>query len=390
MYQFLIHRFIKNRGLVKDPKVRSEYSKLAAVVGICSNLILCAFKITVGLVFDSIAILADGVNNLTDASSSLILLIGTKLSAKPADREHPFGHARIEYITGLMISLFIVFLGFQLLLASGKKILHPDPVSFHWLTVAVLAGAILIKVWQAGFYWHIGKAIASSTIKATGSDSRNDVIATSAVLLSVLFGKFTGIQIDGWVGGLVALFIIYSGYQLILETSSPLLGGPGDPELVRDIEERILSFQGVKGIHDLVVHSYGPGRTFATVHIEVDCREDIILCHDMIDNIERTVSKDLSIELVAHMDPLDPEDPLTARIHDYLTAILDPLEGVLGHHDLRVIPGYTHQNIIFDVVVSQDCPMCEEEIISFLEGKLRELSPTYFAVITVDRNYSSY
>ncbi len=389
MYKFLIKTFIKNYQNVKDSKVRNNYSKFAAIVGICTNLILCGFKISVGLLFGSIAILADGVNNLTDASSSVILFVGTKLSAKPADKEHPFGHARIEYLTGLLISFIIMLLGFQLLISSVKKALHPDPVQFSWLSVIVLIAAVGIKIWQARFYWYIGGAISSSTIKATGADSRNDVIATSSVLLSVLLGRFFDLQIDGWIGALVALFIIYSGFQLIQETASPLLGSPNDPELVEEIEKRILSYPGVQGLHDLVVHSYGPGRTFATVHIEVDSRDDIIACHDMIDNIERAISKDLSIELVAHMDPLNLNDPLTGEIHLFLTELIDPLEGVLGHHDLRVVSGYTHQNIIFDVVLAGDCALCEQEILDFLDNKIRELSPDYYAVITVDRSFSS-
>ncbi|MDD2484786.1 MAG: cation diffusion facilitator family transporter, partial [Eubacteriales bacterium] len=274
MYRFLVKKFVKNHEKVKDSYVRNAYSKFAATIGIATNLLLCTFKIVIGALFGSIAILADGVNNLTDASSSVILLIGTKLSAKPADKEHPFGHARIEYLTGLMISFIILLLGFQLLLASVKKALHPTPIEFNWLTVLVLLAAIGIKIWQARFYWYIGRTINSSTIKATSADSRNDVIATSSVLVSILVGEFFKIQIDGWIGALVALFIIYSGIQLIRETASPLLGTPNDPDLVKEIESRILAYPGVKGLHDLVVHSYGPARIFATVHIEVAYRDD--------------------------------------------------------------------------------------------------------------------
>ena len=388
MYRFLVKKFVKNHEKVKDSYVRNAYSKFAATIGIATNLLLCTFKIVIGALFGSIAILADGVNNLTDASSSVILLIGTKLSAKPADKEHPFGHARIEYLTGLMISFIILLLGFQLLLASVKKALHPTPIEFNWLTVLVLLAAIGIKIWQARFYWYIGRTINSSTIKATSADSRNDVIATSSVLVSILVGEFFKIQIDGWIGALVALFIIYSGIQLIRETASPLLGTPNDPELVKEIESRILAYPGVKGLHDLVVHSYGPARIFATVHIEVDYRDDIIACHDMIDNIERSISRELSIELVAHMDPLNPDDPLTSELNRYLAEVLGSLEGVLGHHDLRVVGGYTHQNIIFDVVLAQDCPFCEEDILRYLDKKIKALSPDYYPVITVDRSFS--
>lgn len=388
MNRFLIKHFIKNHSNTKDPKVRTAYGKLAAAIGILSNLILCTFKITVGLFFHSIAILADGVNNLTDASSSLILLIGVKLAARPADREHPFGHARIEYLTGVMISFIIMLLGLQLLFSSIQKILHPEPVVFGWLSVIVLVAAILIKFWQASFYRTAGTAIDSATIKATATDSRNDVIATSSVLLSTLIGHFTSIQIDGYAGALVALFIIYSGIQLIGETSTPLLGGRVDPELVENISNRILSYQGVVGLHDLVVHNYGPGRIFASVHIEVDSRDDLIACHDVIDNIERAVSSELHIDLVAHMDPLNTKDPLTAEINSYLKEYTAELSGVLGHHDLRVVAGYSHQNIIFDVVIRQDCPYSEAEIKKLLNDHIQQLSPYYYTVITVDRTFA--
>ena len=388
MYRFLIRTFVKDYENTKNPRVRTAYGKLAATVGIITNVILCVFKIGAGLLFNSIAVLADGVNNLTDASSSVILLVGVRLAAKPADREHPFGHERIEYITGLLISFIIILLGIQLLLSSVKKALDPDPVIFSPLTVAVLVAAIAVKIWQAVFYRKVGTAVSSSTIKATGTDSRNDVLATSSVLLSVLIGKLFDIQIDGWIGALVALFIIYSGVKLIGETSSPLLGSRVDPELVKQIELRILSHEGVKGIHDLVIHSYGPARTFASVHIEVDAQEDLIASHDMIDNIERDIADTFGIELVAHMDPLNTADPMTNELNAYLHEIIAPLRGVLGHHDLRVVAGYTHQNIIFDVVLEQDCPFCEDEIIKLLDEKIKQLSPNYFSVITVDRSFS--
>lgn len=389
MYKFLVKTFVKNHTNIKDPKVRDGYGNLAGAVGIISNVVLCSFKIGVGLIFNSIAILADGINNLTDASSSIMLLVGVRLAAKPADKEHPFGHARIEYLTGLMISFVIIILGLELLVSSVQKAINPQPVVFSWISVIVLIGAICIKLWQASFYRKAGTAIGSSTIKATATDSRNDVFSTSSVLVSLFIGKLFGIQIDGWIGGLVALFIIYSGILLVRETSSPLLGTQIDPEFVDEIESRILSYSGVKGLHDLVVHNYGPGRTFASVHIEVDAHEDLIASHDMIDNIERAISKEFSIELVAHMDPLDTKDPLTHELNDYLDGLISDLPGVIGHHDLRVVAGYTHQNIIFDVVVDMDCALCNEEVLQILDDKIKSLSPNYYAVITVDRNFSS-
>jgi cation diffusion facilitator family transporter len=338
--------------------------------------------------FHSIAILADGINNLTDASSSAILLIGIRLSSRPADADHPYGHARIEYITGLIISFIIMVVGFQLLLQSIDRIRYPQAPSFQILTIVILLLAIGVKVWQAMFNLHVGKRISSATIKAAGADSRNDVISTAVVLLSLLVGHYTGLHVDGIMGCLVALFIMYSGFQLILETASPLMGTAPDPELVEEIRKRILSHKEVIGIHDLVVHNYGPGRTFASVHIEVDGKGDLIASHDAIDNIERAVAHDLKIQMVAHMDPLDIRDPLTIKVREDLDRIIASLDGVREIHDLRVVAGYTHQNIVFDVLVGTECDMKESELKKLLDQKLKEISPQYFSVITIDRSYS--
>jgi cation diffusion facilitator family transporter len=327
------------------------------------------------------------MNNLADASSAIILLIGIRLAAKPADEGHPYGHARIEYITGLLISFFIVILGFQLLRASIDKIRFPEPIEFSWLLVAVLAVSILVKIWQALFYTKVSRVISSSTIKATAADSRNDVISTSAVLLSLFIGEFASLQLDGIMGALVAAFVIYSGVRLVLETSSPLLGNPPDPELVNAIRERILAYEGVLGIHDLIVHNYGPGRIFATVHVEVSAHGDLIASHDMVDDIEREISEELKIRLVAHMDPLDTEDPLTAELNTRINEIITALPGIIEIHDLRVVAGYSHHKIIFDVVVDPHCPYTDSELKKLLNQKIKELSSTYYSVITVDRNY---
>lgn len=387
MRKFLIRIFVKDYENTKDPFVRDRYGRLAGAVGIVTNVFLSGAKIAAGLLFGSIAILADGINNLADASSSVILLIGLRLAAKPADVEHPYGHARIEYLTGLIISFLIIILGVQLLMTSIDKIRFPEAVEFNWLLVVVLVLSIAVKVWQAFFYIRIGETIKSSAIKATGTDSRNDVISTLAVLLSLLVGKLTGVNLDGITGAMVALFIIYSGIQLIRETSSPLLGSSPDPELVNEIRERVLAHDGVLGIHDLVVHNYGPGRIFASLHVEVDAHGDLIASHDVVDNIEREVAKDLKIQLVAHMDPLDTKDPLTVELNHSLKEITAPLCGVSEIHDLRIVAGYSHQNIIFDVVVDSDCPYSDTELKKLLDQEIKELSPTFFSVITIDRNY---
>ena len=387
MREFLIKIFVKDYQNLKDPIVRERYGKFAGVVGIITNLFLCVSKITIGLVINSIAIFADGVNNLFDTSSSAITLIGFKLSSKPEDVEHPYGHARFEYLAGLVVSMMIIVLGFKLLTTSFNKVLHPSPLEFSWISILILLLAIAIKVWQAFFNIRIGEDINSSTLKATGMDSRNDVIATSAVLVSVLIGKITDLQLDGYMGCVVALFILYSGIQLIKETSSPLLGKAPEPELVKEIEERICSTSGVLGIHDLVVHDYGPGRIFASVHVEVDANGDLIHSHDMIDNIERTTSEDLKIHLVIHMDPLETNDPLTMELNGKISEMLTGLDGVIGFHDLRIVAGYTHSNIIFDIVISPECKLTQDYIKDFVEEQLQLLDKTFYVVINFDKSY---
>ncbi|WP_027399437.1 cation diffusion facilitator family transporter [Anaerovorax odorimutans] len=387
MRKLLIKTFIKNYENVKDPKVRESYGKLAGAVGIFSNLLLCIMKLSIGFFVSSIAIIADGINNLADASSSIITLIGFKLAAMPEDEEHPYGHARIEYLTGLFISFIIIILGFKLLTSSFDKILHPDPLKFSIITVIILIISILIKIWQCLFNIKTGKEINSSALKATGTDSKNDVIATSAVLISIIIARLTNLQLDGYMGCLVALFIMYSGIQLIKETSSPLLGQAPDSELVNEIEKRINSYDEVLGIHDLAVHDYGPGRIFASVHVEVDAYGDLIASHDIIDNIEKSVNKDLKINLVAHMDPVDTKDPLVFELKEKIKNIIEPIVGVLDIHDLRIVSGYTHTNIVFDVVISSKCKLTQLELKETLEKKIKDINPKYFAVITFDKYY---
>ncbi len=387
MTKFLIRIFVKDYKNVKDPSTRGRYGRLAAIVGIATNVLLSGLKIAVGLLFGSIAILEDVINNLTDASSSVILLIGIWFAAKPPDEEHPYGHARIEYLTGVLISFIIIFLGIQLLMTSVAKIHQPEPVRFSWLLVLALAFSIIIKVWQAFFYIEIGKTIKSSAIKATGLDSRNDVISTSAVLLSVFLGRLTDLPLDGIMGAAVALFIIYSGIKLIKETAAPLLGNPPDKELVDEIRKRVLTYEGVLGIHDLIVHNYGPGRTFATLHIEVDAHGDLIASHDMVDSIEREIAEDLQLQLVAHMDPLDTRDPLTAELNVRLGEAISAIPGIAEIHDLRVVAGYSQHKVIFDVVADPVCDYSDAELKNILQQKVGEISPYCYCVITIDRNY---
>jgi len=388
MTKILYKLFIKNYKDTKNPKVREQYGKLAGAVGIVSNLFVCILKITLGLFQNSIAVIADGINNLSDAASSIITLVGFKLAAMPEDENHPYGHERIEYLAGMIVSMVICFVGFQLLLTSFDKILHPQPIDFNYLTVIVLIISILVKVWQAIFNRKTSKVIHSVALQATAADSRNDVIATLSVLISLSAGYFTGLQLDGIIGFFVALFIIYSGIMLLRETSSPLLGEYPDEELVLALKEEIFTNPGVLGIHDLVVHNYGPGKIFASVHVEVDAKMDIMDSHDMVDNLEKTLSNVLNIHIVAHMDPVLKDDPLTKELYQHIKRIIDELDGVDSIHDLRIVPGPTHTNIIFDAVLTPSCKLEEDEICALIEHEAQKINPSYFVVITFDKNYN--
>lgn len=387
MGKILFKTFIKDYENVKNPAVRDAYGKLAGAVGIFSNGLLCLMKIIVGLISGSIAIVADGINNLADASSSVITLAGFKLAAMPEDDEHPYGHARYEYLSGLVVSFIIILVGVELAKSSVEKILHPTPLEFSWTVVGVLAAAILIKVWQALFNISAGKKIDSLTLMATGADSRNDVISTSVVLLSLLIGHFFDLTIDGYMGVLVALFIIWSGIGLVRETISPLLGEAPDSELVRQIETITMEYEGVLGIHDLAVHNYGPGKIFASIHIEVDAAVDIMVSHDLVDNIEHRLQHDLHINITAHMDPVNVSDPNRVPLSELIRDTIAGMDGVLSFHDLRIVPGPTHTNVIFDIVLSSDCKLSQETITKALNEKISAYNDTFFAVIDYDKSY---
>lgn len=387
MTNYFIRKCIKNAENVKDPAVRRAYGRLAGIGGLITNGVLAAAKVLLGLLFGSVAIMADGVNNLTDASSSLITLVSFRLASRPADDDHPYGYARIEYIAGLMVSFLVIFLAFELAVSSVKKILHPEPTETSTLAMLVLVLAILAKLWLSGFYKKIGTAIQSTTVLASAEDSRNDVVSTAAVLCGVAIERFFGLQVDGYIGVLVALFIVWSGIGLIKETSAPLLGEVPDPELVQELHDRVLRYEGVYGIHDLIVHNYGPGRTFASVHVEVPAERDVMESHDLMDNIERDIHAEMNIFLVCHMDPINRTDPFLAEAETHVRRIAKEIPGVISVHDIRVVTGPTHNNIVFDVVVPQTFEMSESDLASLFERKMKEVSPSYYTVITVDRSY---
>ena len=387
MTNFLFKTFIKNHEDIKNPKVRDDYGKFAGIVGIISNAILCVMKILIGLVSGSIAIVADGINNLADGASSIITFIGFKLASMPEDEEHPYGHARIEYLAGMAVSVMILMVGFELGKSSVDKIFNPTPLEFSWTVVIVLLVAIAIKVWQAVFNISTGKKINSLALIATGTDSRNDVISTIVVLAGVLIGHFFNVQIDGILGLAVAAFIFWSGITLIKETISPLLGEAPDDEIVQQIHEMALKYDGVLGIHDLVVHNYGPGKVFASIHIEVDAAVDVMESHDMVDLIEKDIASSLNIVITAHMDPIDTKNPNREPLAHLIVKTIADTEGVLSYHDLRIVPGKTHTNVIFDLVLSPECRTCRNELKELFAKKIAEYDPNYLCVIDFDINY---
>ncbi|MBC8570812.1 cation diffusion facilitator family transporter [Zongyangia hominis] len=389
MTDFIIEKFIKNSADTANPTVRESYGKLAGAVGIVSNLLLFAMKIVVGLLFSSIAVVADAVNNLSDAGSSVITLVGFKLSGKPADKKHPYGHARMEYITGMIVSFVIIFLGLQLLSTSFTKVLHPEAETFSLLTVAVLLVSIAVKLWQGLFNRRVGWRIKSEALQATAADSLNDVYATAAVLVGALIAHFTGWQLDGYLGVLVAAFIIVSGIRLVIDTANPLLGLAPDDALVETIHHTILAYDGVIGMHDLVIHNYGPDRCFASVHVEVPASQDILISHDVIDNIEHDFNHNFHIHLVIHLDPVVTDDEQINHLRDQVQTIVANISDGISMHDFRVVVGTTHTNLIFDVSVPVDFPLPDKELCHLISQDIKRIDPHYFTVITVDRDYMS-
>lgn len=389
MINFIIKCFIKDYENVSDPGVREKYGTTSSIVGIIINILLSLSKIVIGTIFNSIAVMADGVNNLSDAGSSVITLVGFKISGKPADEGHPFGHARIEYLTGLILGVAILLVGVELIKSSFNKIMNPVPTTYSSAMIIVLVISIIMKFWISHFYKKIADKISSATIKAASTDSRNDVISTSVVLLSVIISKFTGMEIDGYMGVLVALFILYSGVDILRDILNPILGEMPAPDFIDKIEKKILSYEGIINIHDLVVHNYGPNRYFATVHAEVDAKEDILKSHDMIDNIERGFARDLDINLVIHLDPIITSDNEINQLRCMTGKIVKSIDDKLSMHDFRVVRGETHTNLIFDVVIPVGYEIKSNELIEKIEKAVKEENKDYYAVVTIDKNYVS-
>ena len=390
MTQFLIRCFIKRPDDVKDAAVRTAYGNLASLVGMACNILLCIGKLLAGTLFGSIAIMADALNNLSDASSNVVSLIGFRLAAKAPDAEHPYGHARYEYLAGRVVSVTILAIGLSLLKESALKVLHPTPVVFSWLSIGVLAASILVKLWLSGFNRAVGKKINSETLMATAADSRNDVLTTGAVLLSTILCSLTGYGIiDGIMGVGVAAFILWSGWGLVMDTLSPLLGESPSPELVEHIERTVMSYPGVLGVHDLMVHDYGPGHQFASLHVEFPAETDPLTAHDVIDNIENDFLKKDRLQVTIHYDPIVTADASVGVLRARLKEHARQLDPRLSIHDLRIVPGDSHTNVLFDLVFPAGYTGDIDQMLAKMCQFVKEQDPKYCCVVKVEQSYAS-
>ena len=390
MTQFLIRCFIKRPDDVKDAAVRTAYGNLASLVGMACNILLCIGKLLAGTLFGSIAIMADALNNLSDASSNVVSLIGFRLAAKAPDAEHPYGHARYEYLAGLVVSVTILAIGLSLLKESALKVLHPTSVVFSWLSIGVLAASILVKLWLSGFNRAVGKKINSETLMATAADSRNDVLTTGAVLLSTILCSLTGYGIiDGIMGVGVAAFILWSGWGLVMDTLSPLLGESPSPELVEHIERTVMSYPGVLGVHDLMVHDYGPGHQFASLHVEFPAETDPLTAHDVIDNIENDFLKKDRLQVTIHYDPIVTADASVGVLRARLQEHARQLDPQLSIHDLRIVPGDSHTNVLFDLVFPAGYTGDIDQMLAKMCQFVKEQDPKYCCVVKVEQSYAS-
>ncbi len=389
MTKLIIKMFLANKD-VSTPSGREAYGRTAGIVGIVANLLLSALKLFVGTVSNSVSVTADALNNITDAGSSVITLIGFRLSEKPADEDHPYGHARTEYITGLIISFLILLIGFEILKSSVIKIFNPEPGEFQIPALIILAVSIVAKLWLSLFNKKLGKTIKSQALEATAADSRNDAISTSAVLTAALISKFAGIDLDAYMGVMVAIFILVSGIKLVKETVSPLLGQAPSKELFELIENRILTYDNVLGVHDLMVHSYGPGCYFASAHIEMDARIDVLSCHDVLDAIERDLKENDNIHIVVHLDPTVIDCPETNELKEIVTGIIAGIDTELTFHDFRVVVGDKAKNVLFDVVVPPRFKMKDAELTDLIKKRVNEAgNGNLYAVIDIDRGYGA-
>lgn len=386
MIQLLARVFIKNQEDVENPKVRQAYGVLCGTVGIVLNMLLFAGKWLAGFLSGSIAITADAFNNLSDAGSSVLTLIGFHLSGQKPDQKHPFGHGRMEYISGLFVSVAILIMAVELIQSSVHKLIHPEAIEGSPLILAILMVSVCVKVYMAYYNKKIGKKINSAAMAATAADSMSDTIATSAVLFSAVISMAAGVNLDGWCGLLVGVFILYSGVQALKDTVDPLLGQAPDKALVEQIQSLVTSYPVVQGIHDMMIHDYGPGRRIVSLHAEVDAKGDILKIHDEIDNIERKLRETINCHATIHMDPVEADNEEVRKLRLQTAKLIAGMELNLSIHDFRVVKGETHTNLIFDVVVPFECPLKDSEVIEKIEEGIQQYPGNYYAVIQIDRD----
>lgn len=389
MTEWLVRHFVRMSEQTDDPAVRMRYGQFAGIVGIICNVMLCLGKGAIGLVSGSVSIVADAVNNLSDAASNIVSLLGFKLASRPADPEHPYGHGRYEYLAGLVVAALVLAIGINLAWSSVQKIIAPSPTEFSGALVAVLVLSIAVKLWMAAFNRSIGRRINSDTLEATAVDSRNDVISTAAVLACACISRATGVDLDGWAGLAVGAFICWSGVGLLRDTVSPLLGQAPSPELVEHIHDKILSYPGVLGTHDLMVHDYGPGRQFASAHVEMAAEADPLESHDLIDNIEQDFKMEDGLIVTLHYDPIVTDDPEVRDMRHWISHAVEEIDPRITVHDLRCVPGPTHTNVIFDCVRPAGSALSTDELRERVARLVQGHYPRTIAKITVDESYVS-
>ena len=387
MTNFLIKHLIKNADDVKNDQVREAYGTLTSLISILCNAVLCVFKMLVGILSHSVSIQADALNNLSDAGSNVATLFGFKLAGKHPDSDHPYGHGRIEYITGMIIAFLIILVALSSFKESVTKIFHPEAISFSYVTLGVLLFSIAVKLWMGYFNRKIGDKIDSSSLKAASQDSLNDVISTSATLFSLVFAKFNSFPIDGYIGFFVSIFVFKAGLDVFSDTVTPLLGKAPDPAFVNAIHEFVMSHESVIGVHDLMVHDYGPSRCFITLHAEVSSDADLLAIHDEIDQIEREMLVKFHALTTIHMDPIVTNDPFTNELREKTASCVKEINENYSIHDFRIVPGPTHTNLIFDVVLPADDYRDEIALKKVIDEKIKQINPKYYTVINVDHSY---
>ena len=388
MTGLLVRLFVKESEKTEDRRVRAAYGMMSSIVGVVLNILLFAVKITIGLLINSISVTADAVNNLSDAGSSIISFIGVKLAKRPADQEHPFGHGRIEYISAFAIAVIILIVGYSLFRDSLDKVFHPQQVSFDWVMITILGVSVLVKLWLAVFNRKLGKKINSNIMRAASADSFNDVIVTSATIISIIVGHMFSVNIDGWMGIAVSAFVFYSGFDIAKTALMPLLGEAANREIFERITNKVESYEGIVGTHDLIAHNYGPTHTMATIHAEVPNNSDIEEIHETIDRIERDVLRDMGIFLVIHMDPVETDDETVLEKKRMVDVCIKELEPKASIHDFRVVNGEHDVNFIFDLVVPHSySEKDEEELLEQLVERINQTNKAYHCVVTIEKNF---